>query len=192
MNWQEALEQIQSVEFDINLNVASSTDAFYEAVAGQPAVLDAYRLMRSSGDHVEDVLGKLRDLTWAETDPRYENPNDSSLAALLWLTNFAASDYATIAATWVDQAPRCWHSKKLAQRILNPPPSFTGNLHSWAESSLPTSTATTSQELNYVWARSSEEPPRISFALPISVTSTAGETWETTGSGTIALSEGTS
>ena len=62
MNWQEALNEIQSVEFDVNLNVVSSTDAFFEAVAREPAVLEAYDQMRNSGDLREEALGRLCDL----------------------------------------------------------------------------------------------------------------------------------
>ena len=66
MNWQEALNEIQSVEFDVNLNVVSSTDAFFEAVAREPAVLEAYDQMRNSGDLREEALGRLCDLNQSQ------------------------------------------------------------------------------------------------------------------------------
>ena len=185
MNWQEALEQIQSVELDVNLNVVSSTDSFFEAVAREPAVLSAYALMRESGELREEALGKLSDLVWTETDASYENPNDTSLAVLLWLTNFAANDFATIAAGWVDQAPRCWHAKKLAQRILNPPPSTTGTFpempEHWIRPHQIGNKVNTSIGRGLVWAHSPrlEQGARLTF--PAIGSSTPGLNWETSG-----------
>ena len=125
MNWEDALDEIHSTGFDANLNVVSGTDRFFRAVSIEPAVLDAYREMRRSGEAREEALGIISDLVNQETDPRFENPNDTPLAVLLWLTAFAADDCARIAAAWVDSAQRCWYAKKLAKRILNPPPTET-------------------------------------------------------------------
>ena len=72
MNWQEALEEIQSVEFDVNLNVVSGTNAFFQAVAQEPAVLEACRELRQSGEVREDALGRIHQLVKQETDPRFE------------------------------------------------------------------------------------------------------------------------
>ena len=127
MNWQEALEEIQSVEFDVNLNVVSSTNGFFRAVAKEPAVLEAYRQMRESGELREEVLGRIFDLASREIDLCYQHPNDTPLSVLLWLTYFAAGDFAPMAAAAVARAPNCWYARKLARRILNPPPSSTEN-----------------------------------------------------------------
>lgn len=127
MNWDEALEEIQSVEFDFTLNVVSGTNAFFRAVANEPAVLEAYHQMRESGELREDALGRLFDLASREIDPLYENPNDTALAVLLWLTYFAAGDFVPMAAATVARVPNCWYANKFARRILNPPPSSTEN-----------------------------------------------------------------
>ena len=127
MNWQEALEEIQSVEFDVNLNVVSGTNAFFRAVAREPIVLGIYQEMRESGELREEILGRVYDLAAQEIDLRYENPNDTPLAVYLWLTYFGAPDFAAMTAVRVDQAPQCWYARKLSRRILEPPPSATGN-----------------------------------------------------------------
>lgn len=127
MNWQEVLEEIYSVEFEVNLNVVSGTNAFFRAVSQEPVVLEACREMYQSGEVREEVLGRIYDLVGQEIDPNFENPNDTRLAVLLWLTNFTTPHHAKRAATLVDIAPGCWYSKKFAQRILNPPPSTTGD-----------------------------------------------------------------
>lgn len=125
MRWEEALDEINSPEFRASLSVVSSADAFFKAVAQLPTVLNAQRLMLESGELREDALGRIYDLVAEETDPDFLNPNDKPLATLLWLTAFAAPDYAETAAEWTDRAPRCWYAKHLAHRILNPPLSIT-------------------------------------------------------------------
>ena len=129
MNWEEALSEIESYEFNARLNVVSSMPAFFRAAAQEPAVLELYGRMPESGDVREEALGRIHDLSRLEVDRRYENPNDTPLAILLWLTWFAAPDYAGIAADLVDRAPQCWYAKKLARRILIPPSVASGN--SW-------------------------------------------------------------
>lgn len=131
MSWKEALKEIESHEFAAKLNVVSSTQSFFGAASKQPAVLELYRHMIRSGDVREEALGRIHDLSGLEVDRRYENPNDTSLAVLLWLTHFSAPDYVGIAADLVDRAPQCWYAKKLARRILVPPPINTGN--TWVE-----------------------------------------------------------
>ena len=129
MNWQEVLNGILSSEFDATLNVVSSTNGFFRAVGEHPTVREAYRQMLESGELREDAIGHIFDLASKEIDPRFENPHDTALAVLLWLTTFAANDNVQVAAVYVDQAPQCWYAKKLAQRILHPPqaPSTTWN-----------------------------------------------------------------
>ena len=127
MDWHDALEEIKSVAFDVSLNVVSSTNGYFRAVSQHPAVQEVYSQMSNTGELREETIGLIYDLANEEVDPQFENPNDTPLAVLLWLTNFAAPGNAQIAATYVDQAPHCWYAKKLAQRILNPPPSVTVN-----------------------------------------------------------------
>ena len=121
MNWPDVLDDIRSPAFDAALNVVSSTNGFFEAVEQHPTVREAYRQMLGSGALREDAIGRIYDLTNQEIDPRFENPHDTALAVLLWLTTFAANDNVQVAAVYVDQAPQCWYAKKLAERILHPP-----------------------------------------------------------------------
>ena len=123
MNWKEVLDEIQSGEFDATLNVVSSDSGYFHAVEKHPTVREAYRQMLESGELREDAIGRIFDLVSEEIDPRFENPHDTPLAVLLWLTAFAANDSVRVAASYVDQAPQCWYAKKLAQRILHPPQS---------------------------------------------------------------------
>lgn len=127
MTWEQALSEIESYELASNLNVVSSMRSFFGVVAKEPVVLELYRYMCELGDAREGVLGRIHDLSDRPVDRRYENPHDTPLAILLWLTRFAAPDYVEMAADLVDRAPQCWYAKKFARRILVPPPSGTGN-----------------------------------------------------------------
>ena len=191
MNWQEALEEIQSVEFDVNLNVVSGTNAFFQAVAQEPAVLEECRELRQSGEVREDALGRIHELVKQETDPRFENPNDTPLAVLLWLTAFAAPDCTKRAAAQVDLAPRCWYAKKLAQRILNPPPSTTGDSR-FGE--LPASSVTigvTSGETRFRLRQNMEGPFQSAVSSPIVASSTPVTNWELESQFATTFQEGT-
>ena len=176
MNWQEALEEIQSVEFDVNLNVVSSTNTFFRAVSREPAVLEAYRQMRESGELREEVLGHIYDLATQEIDPRYANPHDTPLAVFLWLTYFGAPDFALMAAGMVDRAPQCWYARKLTSQILCPPPSTTGNYTVWKTTRVPRGAAVSSGNMKLIVNFITEKPskvyqgkPRITSATPVTV-----------------------
>ena len=192
MNWQEALEEIHSVGFDANLNMVSGTNSFFGAVAREPAVLGACRQMLASGEVREDALGRIHRLVREKPDPVYENPNDTPLAVLLWLTTFAAPDYAEIAATWVERAPQCWYAKKLAHRILNPPSSSTGNYQTWGSPDEATATDTRPPGIAFMWAPITEEPPRIYGVNLRSRSSIPATTWRTPNEVVAAAREGKS
>ena len=121
MNWQEALSHIESPEFDAELNMLSGTSAFFRAVRDDPVVKETLRLMLDSGEIQEEALGRIWDLASLETDPHYENPHDTPLAVLLWLTRYTNRHFALVGAHYVEQAPRCWYAHKIARQISNPP-----------------------------------------------------------------------
>ena len=166
MNWQEALEEIQSVEFDANLNVVSGTNSFFRALAQEPAVIEAYQELRNSGDLREEILGHIYDLAAQEVDPRYANPNDTPLAVFLWLTYFGARDLARIAADRVDHAPQCWYASKLAKRILNPPPSKTEGYRIGEPPGKPNSTSVSFSDMKDIIGFTTDKPLKVYFAKP--------------------------
>ena len=128
MKWEDAIAHIQSPKFDAELNVVSGTKAFFRAVGNDPMVRQSLRFMRESGEVREEVLNTIFDLSTSEIDPRYENPYDTSLAVLLWLTRYTDSDFARLGASYVMRAPGCWYANKFARQIMYPPPS--GSLES--------------------------------------------------------------
>ena len=134
MSLAQELREIGSYEFAVKLNVVSSMRSFFAAAGEEAAVSALCKEMLESGEAREEVIGRIYDLCSLEIDRRYENPNDTALAIMLWLTIFAAPDYSQMAANLVDSAPQCWYAKKLARRILVPPPVSTGN--SWVGSAM--------------------------------------------------------
>lgn len=121
MNWQEALAEIESAEFDAQVNVVSNLRGFLRAAARESAVTELCRYLSASGEAREETLGHIYDLSSSEIDARYENPNDTALAVLLWLIYYAVSQqFANSAAHYVLRAPNCWYARKLANTILIP------------------------------------------------------------------------
>ena len=191
MNWQKALDEIQSVAFDADLNVVSGTNAFFRTVSQDPVVLEAYREMLSSGEVREDALGRIYDLVGQETDPRFENPNDTPLAVLLWLTNFAAPDFVHLAAARVDCASRCWYAKKLAQRILNPPPSSTRGSKFGDIPARHVATDVTSGEMGLIWDSDMETPLHLAVSDYYAASSIPATPWEFSSTFETAVQEDT-
>ena len=120
MKWQEALARIESPQFAAYLNVVSSERAFFRAVAREPVVLDLYGQLQGSGELREEILGRISDLANQKIDMNYENPHDTALATLLWLTCYASPDFLELACLYTSSAPNCWYAHKLANRILVP------------------------------------------------------------------------
>jgi hypothetical protein len=116
-----------SLEFSVRLNVVSGFDAFFRAAREEPSVSTLYIAMLTSDTARNAVLEHIGTLSKLKIDFRWENPNDTALAILLWLVTLAAPEYSQLAANLVDRAPQCWYAKKLAQAIINPPPVASAN-----------------------------------------------------------------
>jgi hypothetical protein len=128
MSLAQTIQEIKSHEFAARLSVVSGYDSFFRAAGKEPVVASLLKEMRGSGEVREEVLGYVHDLSQLEVDKRYENPNDTALAILLWLTDSTAPDYSLLAADLVDRTPQCWYAKKLARRILTPPKVAAGHV----------------------------------------------------------------
>ena len=121
MTIQNVLREMESHQFAIKLGVVSGLRPLLAAAASEPSVITLKEEIESSGSAYEEVLNEIRDLAALEPDQRYENPNDTALAILLWMTSLTIPDFTMMAATLVDQAPQCWYAKKLARALLVPP-----------------------------------------------------------------------
>ena len=122
MDWRNAINEIESLEVDVRLNVVSSFSRFLKAARREPAVLALHQKMQESGEVSEEVLGRIYELSTEETDPLYENPRDTSLAILLWLLFLKQMTHAKIAAHRVAGTPNCHYARKVVALILAPIP----------------------------------------------------------------------
>ena len=120
MNFPEALARIESPEFDAELNVVSGTGSFFQAVAGDSTVRALLEAMDETGFTPEQILGRIYELSMFDPDPRYENPYDTALAVLLWLTAYTDDQLANVGAHYVQLAPRCWYATRLANQVIAP------------------------------------------------------------------------
>lgn len=118
MEISDDLAIIESRQFAAELNVVSSTEAFYRAVSRNPVVVRVLEKLRTSGEAVEELVGRVLDLCAVSTDPRYENPYDAALVAYLWLAYYGSEGLSQSLATTVDKTSGTWYAKKLAFRIL--------------------------------------------------------------------------
>lgn len=156
--WNSALKDIRSEELSIRLNVVSDLRSFLRAAGQEPSIGTMYGALRSYGHAREAVLNHLYDISKLDVDPRYENPNDAALALLLWLTATTAPDLAQIAAGYVDRAPQCWYAKKVARRLLTPPPVESGDAQTAEARPAPDTRTVTALDSSLV-AKPPLEPP---------------------------------
>ena len=119
MAFHDDLATIESRQFSAELNVVSSTEAFYRVLSRNPVVVRVLDELRASGELLEELAGRVLDLCAVSTDPRYENPYDAALAAYLWLAHYSSEGLTRSLATTVDGTSRTWYAKKLAFRILS-------------------------------------------------------------------------
>ncbi len=127
MNLQDVLIEIESGEFDARVNMVSGMGQFFKAARQEPAVVELFRELASSGSSCEDVLGKIHDLSNLFVDSRYENPKDSAIAILLWSLTYTQPEYGVLAAHYADRAEQTWYTKKLAHALIEPIPNSSGD-----------------------------------------------------------------
>ena len=120
MNWKDALNEIESVEFDIRINVVSSFRLFLNAARQEPAVIGLYQELQQSGEVAEEILGRVCELSQLSIDARYGHPADTTLAILLWMLSLRQRTYAEIAANYVESAKNCWYAWKMAKEVIAP------------------------------------------------------------------------
>ena len=118
MNWQQAIQEIESVNFDVQLNVVSSFRLFLNAARDEPAVITLYEAMQESEEVRKTVLERLRELSMRQIDIQYGNTNDTALTVYLWLLGQADANRAIAAVLHVIRAPNCHYAWKMSQSVL--------------------------------------------------------------------------
>jgi hypothetical protein len=113
----EAIKHIESVEFSVFMNVASSLTTYVNGLQADPSVQLLFKAIASdAGKRL--ISERLTTLAHAESDPAYENPNDVALSVYLLLFNWSDRGSGASVARMVSQVERCWWAARLARSIL--------------------------------------------------------------------------
>lgn len=117
MTFDEALRDIESLEFAARVNIASDLRTFLRIAGDQESVRTVLSEIASE-EKQQRVLSQALRLSRLQVDLRYENPWDSALAVYLWVLSLKVLPLAQVAAEAAVQAPRCWWAFRVADGIL--------------------------------------------------------------------------
>ena len=120
MNWQQEATEIESIEFDVQLNVVSSFKLFLNAARKEPSVIALYQALQASEEVADAVLDRVCELSRRQIDTRYANTNDTALTVYLWLLSVCRPTHATIGSLCVVGAANCHYAWKVARSVLLP------------------------------------------------------------------------
>lgn len=117
MTFDEALRDIESLDFAARVNIASDLRTFLRVAGDQESVRTVANEIVSEEKQQRLLFEALR-LSRMQVDFRYENPWDSALAVFLWLLSSKVPPLARVAAEAVVQARQCWWALRMAHGIL--------------------------------------------------------------------------
>jgi hypothetical protein len=118
MELKALFEQVESVQFSIQVDIASGFRVFQRALEESDI---AQSLVRHLQKHPEDrrkTFERLITLLDANDQPEYAHPYDAALAGYLHALNKTDPILAVLASQFVLKTPTLWWAKKLAGQIL--------------------------------------------------------------------------
>lgn len=113
MTLEEVLQQVESTEVSVTLNVASSYWPFIREARKLEAVHSLMTLLRTDASLAARVLDRIRLLCNKEVDPRYEHPDDTAIAIYLDALATIGSDVLGEAAQLVQDTHELWWAKRI-------------------------------------------------------------------------------
>jgi len=119
----DAMVRIESLEFDVLVNLASGFKTFLRAAEQEEAVWFLYSALKKP-ENRKHLLNRILVLGQRDIDERYTNPADTALAVYLWGLELRDWKRAKLAAVIVSEAHKCWWSRMLAHHILLEKPTF--------------------------------------------------------------------
>ncbi len=125
MDWSQLLGEIESQEFAVRLNVASTRRVFLVALKAEPAFLRLTALLRETPALGTRVLRRVATLAGLDFDLRYEHPYDSALAAYAWALAAETPEAARIAAELLISTRQTLWAREIAHLILEAMPAST-------------------------------------------------------------------
>jgi hypothetical protein len=113
MTVEQAIEDIESLPFDVHLNLASGLTHFIQILLEEPAI-KALLTETQRPDLRSLVLGRIRELASAKFDDSYGHPHDTALAAYTWIFRIMAWDEAEGVAEFLYHVPNTWWARKVS------------------------------------------------------------------------------
>lgn len=119
------MDQIERLQFTVNIGLANSFRVFLRNIASNSAVRELLSLARSE-EVGAAILRRVLFLTDLRSDFRYLNRYDIPLATYLWVLSRTQPDFAVAAASAVADLPRTWWADQTARHVLSQAQSQTG------------------------------------------------------------------
>lgn len=113
----EAIKEIESVELNARVNIASSFENFMSILRDEAAVRELFELM-DSRDNVAKIYSRVIELSKGSVDIRYENPRDVAITIYLWLISIQNKELAKMASEVVSNVKQCWWASKMSYSLL--------------------------------------------------------------------------
>src|SRR4051812_29500440 len=108
MTNKEALIQIESVQFIVEINIASGLQVFLRAMDGTECI---QTLLNSEDNVAEDILHRVRYLCALRIDLAFEHPADTVLAAYYWVIRKRYPEFKETIAQEIEKCKNCWWAR---------------------------------------------------------------------------------
>jgi hypothetical protein len=118
MELKALFEQVESVRFSIQVDIASGFRVFQWALEESDIAQSLVRHLQERPEDRQKVLERLVALLDANDQPEYAHPYDAALAGYLHALNMTDPILAIWAARFVLKTPKLWWAKKLAGQIV--------------------------------------------------------------------------
>lgn len=113
----EAMKEIESVELNVRVNIASSLENFMSILRDEAAVRELFELL-DSRENVTKIYSRVIELSKGSVDIRYENPRDVAITIYLWLISIQNKELAKMASEVVSNVKQCWWASKMSYLLL--------------------------------------------------------------------------
>lgn len=121
MTIEQLRTKIESHEFAAEVGVASGYELFNRLLQETEGFRELVGLLRDHDAANSTLFNLVKRLSEQVVDHRYENPNDTAMAAYLRALSITAPDTAAMAAVFVLSAHNTWWSRRVADVILSQP-----------------------------------------------------------------------
>jgi hypothetical protein len=113
MTVEQVIEDVESPDFDVRVNLAAGLTLFIQILLQEPAMKTLLSEMRwpDVRSHIES---RVHELASVKFDDRYGDPHDAALAAHTWLFSIMAWDEAQPIAETVSHVPNTWWARKVS------------------------------------------------------------------------------